>query len=141
MNVKYTIFNQITQIVVFGCQSNIDKFVRTNLLFVHKKYLIYIKYFNLYLLNCILHTGIHARIFYFRYTFRWLNMASAQTEVLDVPEKRKGLIIGTRRSGLIDISNKTGAKLFLSTSNQICATGNSEQIQEAKAMIEKKLVS
>ena len=68
-------------------------------------------------------------------------MAGEQTEIVDVPENLKGLIIGTRRSGLIDISNKTGATLFLSTSNQICATGNSKQIQEAKAMIEKKLVS
>ena len=70
-------------------------------------------------------------------------MAAAQTEihVVDVPEKLKGIIIGKRKSGLIDISNKTGATLFLSTSNQICATGNSKQIQEAKAMIEKKLVS
>ena len=68
-------------------------------------------------------------------------MAGEQTEIVDVPENLKGLIIGTRRSGLIDIFNKTGATLFLSTSNQICATGNSEQIQEAKAMIEKKLVS
>ena len=68
-------------------------------------------------------------------------MAGEQTEIVDVPENLKGLIIGTRRSGLIDISNKTGATLFLSTSKKICATGNSEQIQEAKAMIEKKLVS
>ena len=71
-------------------------------------------------------------------------MAAAQTEipvhVVDVPEKLKGFIIGKRKSGLIDISNKTGAKLFIS-SNQICATGNRKQIQEAKAMIEKKLVS
>ena len=102
---------------------------------------IYIKYFSLYLLHCIYTAhSIHAHIFYFRYTFRWLNMAGAQTEIVDVPESLKGLIIGTRRSGLIDISNKTGANLFLFGS-QICVAGDSKQIQEAKAMIEKKLVS
>lgn len=66
-------------------------------------------------------------------------METVHMEVADVPENLKGLIIGKGRSGLIDIGNKTGAKLSLNKTNQICVKGDKEQIQKAKAMIQNKL--